>query len=179
MNNFNEVILVDSLDQEIGQMEKLLAHQQGLRHRAFSVFLFNDNKEILLQQRADSKYHSGGLWTNACCSHPSPNETVKDAAKRRLMEELFVECDVKQLFHFEYRVGFENGLIEHEVDHVLMGKFHKTPDINDDEAQDYKWMTLEQIQIAIDKEPFNFTFWFKHIIEHYSDQLEQHINENL
>jgi isopentenyl-diphosphate delta-isomerase len=144
--NKEYVILVDEQDNDIGVMEKLLAHQEGLLHRAFSIFIFNEKGELLLQQRALSKYHSAGLWTNTCCSHPRPNETIKDAANRRLFEEMGMSCDLKIISNFIYKTPFENGLTEHELDYVLTGITNQNPHINKDEVENYKWMPIEDIK---------------------------------
>jgi len=161
MQTNDYVILVDEQDNEIGVMEKLRAHELGKLHRAFSVFIFNDKKELLLQQRAINKYHSGGLWTNTCCSHPSPNETIKDAGIRRLYEEMGMTCDLKIIHNFIYKSEFENGLIEHEFDYILTGISNATPQINKTEVETYKWQQISEIQNDINLNPNKFTTWFK------------------
>jgi len=118
----DQVILVDNDDQEVGEAEKMAVHEKGLLHRAFSVLVFNSKGELLLQQRAKSKYHCGGLWTNTCCSHPRPGETILKAARRRLFEEMGIRCELEEIFSFSYRIEFPNGLTENEFDHVLIGK---------------------------------------------------------
>jgi isopentenyl-diphosphate delta-isomerase len=165
MQTNDYVILVDEQDNEIGVMEKLRAHELGKLHRAFSVFIFNDKKELLLQQRAINKYHSGGLWTNTCCSHPSPNETIKDAAIRRLYEEMGMTCDLKIINNFIYKTEFENGLIEHEFDYILTGISKSTPQINKTEVESYKWQQISEIQNDINLNPNQFTTWFKIAIQ--------------
>lgn len=165
MQTNDYVILVDEQDNEIGVMEKLRAHELGKLHRAFSVFIFNDKKELLLQQRAINKYHSGGLWTNTCCSHPSPNETIKDAAIRRLYEEMGMTCDLKIINNFIYKTEFENGLIEHEFDYILTGISNLTPLINKTEVESYKWQQISEIQNDINLNPNQFTTWFKIAIQ--------------
>lgn len=165
MQTNDYVILVDEQDNEIGVMEKLRAHELGKLHRAFSVFIFNDKKELLLQQRAINKYHSGGLWTNTCCSHPSPNETIKDAAIRRLYEEMGMTCDLKIINNFIYKTEFENGLIEHEFDYILTGISNSTPLINKTEVESYKWQQISEIQNDINLNPNQFTTWFKIAIQ--------------
>ena len=159
------VILVDENDNDIGVMEKLQAHQEGLLHRAFSVFIFNDKQELLLQQRAISKYHSGGLWTNTCCSHPRPNETIKDAANRRLFEEMGMSCDLQIKTNFIYKTPFENGLTEHELDYVLIGNTNQNPQINKDEVESFKWLSIDDIKKEIISNPNNYTSWFKIALE--------------
>lgn len=159
------VVLVDEYDNDIGVMEKLEAHHKGLLHRAFSIFIFNDKKELLLQQRAVSKYHSGGLWTNTCCSHPRPNETIKDAANRRLFEEMGMTCDLVVKNSFIYKSPFENGLTEHELDYVLIGYSNQNPNINEQEVEHYKWMTISDIKTDIYHNPSHYTSWFKIALE--------------
>jgi len=155
------VILVDEQDNDIGVMEKLQAHQEGLLHRAFSIFIFNDKNELLLQQRAITKYHSAGLWTNTCCSHPRPNETIKDAANRRLFEEMGMSCDLKIKTNFIYKTPFENGLTEHELDYVLIGNTNQNPIINKEEVASYKWLSVSDIKKDIVSNPNHYTSWFK------------------
>lgn len=159
------VILVDENDNEIGVMEKMKAHREGLLHRAFSVFIFNDKDELLLQQRALSKYHSGGLWTNTCCSHPRPNETIKDAAHRRLFEEMGLSCELKIKTNFIYKSPFENGLTEHELDYVLIGNTNQNPHINKEEVENFKWMSVSDIKKELQNNPDSYTTWFKIAIE--------------
>ncbi|WP_313531849.1 isopentenyl-diphosphate Delta-isomerase [Sphingobacterium multivorum] len=164
------VILVDSNDNMIGSMEKYEAHEKGLLHRAFSVFLFNDQDELLLQQRALSKYHCGGLWTNSCCSHQRLAETNVEAAKRRLMEELGITAmDLQDTFSFVYKAKFDNGLTEHEFDYVLFGKFNGTPEFNEEEVAETKYLNRQEIQDAIQQAPQQFTPWFKLIYERAFD----------
>ena len=159
------VILVDEHDNDIGVMEKLQAHQEGLLHRAFSVFIFNDKEELLLQQRALSKYHSAGLWTNTCCSHPRPNETIKDAANRRLFEEMGLSCELQIKTNFIYKTSFENGLTEHELDYVLIGTTNQRPTINKEEVENYKWVSISEIKQDIIDNSNRYTSWFKIALE--------------
>lgn len=159
------VILVDENDNDIGVMEKLQAHQEGKLHRAFSIFIFNDKNELLLQQRAISKYHSGGLWTNTCCSHPRPNETVKDAANRRLYEEMGMSCDLQIKTNFIYKTPFDNGLTEHELDYVLTGITNQNPTLNKEEVESYKWQSISDIKKDIISNPGQYTSWFKIALE--------------
>ena len=142
----DKVILVSEHDDMVGIMDKMEAHKQGLLHRAFSIFIFNTKGEMLLQQRAISKYHSGGLWTNACCSHPMPGEKTKDAAQRRLMEELGFETPVEKIFDFVYKASFENGLTEHEFDHVFAGEYEGKLNINPDEVNDVCYKEISAIR---------------------------------
>lgn len=159
------VILVDEEDRTLGTMEKMEAHRQGVLHRAISILLFNDRGEMLLQKRADSKYHSGGLWTNTCCSHPRPNETVANAAARRLMEEMGISVSLKQVGTFTYRANLDKGLIEHELDHVFTGTFSDTPIINKQEVGDWKFINKHDLLADIQKNKNHYTEWFKIIIE--------------
>lgn len=162
----DKVILVDQHDQVIGEMEKMEAHVKGVLHRAFSVFLFNDAGELLLQQRAFSKYHSGGLWTNTCCSHPSPGEEVVEAALRRLKEELGIkDVDVEIVHHFVYKAEFENGLTEHEFDYVLKGNYNGDAILNNEEVESVKWISMRQLKDEINSDPDKFTFWFRELIK--------------
>lgn len=156
-----DVVLVDASDRELGVMEKMDAHVQGILHRAFSVFIYNNKGEMLLQQRADAKYHSAGLWTNACCSHPLPGEDLVTAANRRLKEELGIQADLTSVFSFIYRADLENGLIEHEFDHVLVGVCNDDPVLNPDEVKACRWLSDESICKLLEETPENFTAWFK------------------
>ena len=155
------VILVDKDDNELGLMEKLEVHQKGLLHRAFSVFLLNDSNQLLLQKRALDKYHSPGLWTNTCCSHPRKNEKTIDAAHRRLFEEMGIKSELKLFTSFIYKAEFDNGLIEHEFDHVIVGSFVGNPVINQLEVCDWKWEDLDLIKENLKTYPNDYTEWFK------------------
>ena len=154
------VILVDEQDRAIGTAGKMEAHQQGLLHRAFSVLLFNDNNEILLQRRAWDKYHSPGLWINTCCSHPYPDESTAVAARRRLKEEMHIDCPVREWFSFVYKEGLPNGLTEHEFDHVFIGTYTGNPVIDLTEVADFKWMEWEELFADIKTNSENYTVWF-------------------
>lgn len=157
-----EVILVDSNDVELGTMEKMEAHRNGgTLHRAFSVFVFNTKGELLLQRRAHHKYHSGGLLTNTCCSHPRPGETVIEAGNRRLREEMGMECKLVELFSFEYKADLDSGMTEWELDHVLIGLSDVEPVINLEEVDEYLYMPLDEIDKDIKENPSNYTAWFK------------------
>lgn len=176
MNDREEfVILVNAKDEPQGLMGKMLAHRNGSLHRAFSVFLFNDQGETLLQQRAEGKYHSPMLWTNSCCSHPREGETVLDAANRRLGEELGIdEKDVhglKKLFHFQYHASFDDGLVEHELDHVLTAKFQGDTPFNHDEVHALAWRSIADIQSDMEANPSDFTAWFQIIFKEYLNHL--------
>jgi len=136
----DQIVLVDKDDREVGKAEKMAVHKKGLLHRAFSVLVFNSKGELLLQQRAKEKYHCGGLWTNTCCSHPRKGETVSQAAHRRLLEEMGVDCELEEIFSFSYRVDFPNGLTENELDHVLIGKSDSRPKPDPKEVEQWKWI---------------------------------------
>tara|TARA_R110001583_G_scaffold33902_4_gene114260 strand:+ start:14101 stop:14640 length:540 start_codon:yes stop_codon:yes gene_type:complete len=166
------VILVNENDEQIGLMPKMEAHEKALLHRAFSVFIFNDNNELMLQQRALNKYHSPGLWTNTCCSHQREGESNIQAGKRRLQEEMGFAVDLKESISFIYKAPFDNGLTEHEFDHILIGKYNKVPEINTDEVADWKWMSLETVKDDMVLHPELYTEWFKIIFDKYY----QHIN---
>jgi isopentenyl-diphosphate delta-isomerase len=154
------VILVNEQDEPIGLMEKMEAHEKGVLHRAFSILIFNSNGEMLLQQRALSKYHSPGLWTNACCSHPRDGETVLEAANRRLSEEMGMQTDLTILTHFIYKADFDNGLTEHELDYVLRGITNDSPLINQEEVHDYRWINTADLSQWVKSTPSDFTVWF-------------------
>ena len=160
-----QVILVDTEDNPIGLMEKMEAHEKGLLHRAFSVFIFNDKKELLLQQRASHKYHSGGLWTNTCCSHPRDGEGLVDAGTRRLQEEMGFECEIKPILSFIYEAELDNELTEHEFDHVLIGKFNAAPKPNLDEVSDWKFVDLKVLAEDLKQNPDQYTIWFQKIFK--------------
>ncbi len=157
----SQVILVNEKDEAIGSMDKMKAHEDAVLHRAFSIFIFNSEGKMLLQQRADDKYHSAGLWTNACCSHPMPGEETIDAATRRLKEELGFTTTLSYKFGFTYKSGYDNGLTEHEYDHVFTGFYDGEifPDI--EEVKDWKYFSLSEIHEMLKASPGNFTTWFK------------------
>ena len=159
------VILVDVLDNQLGLMPKMEAHEKAVLHRAFSVFIFNDKGELMLQQRAAHKYHSPLLWTNTCCSHQRDGESNIEAGKRRLIEEMGFKTNLKEIFSFVYKAPFDNGLTEHELDHVMIGNFNGVPKINPDEVASYKWMTLEAVKKDIELQPNIYTAWFKIIFK--------------
>ncbi|MCH3882908.1 MULTISPECIES: isopentenyl-diphosphate Delta-isomerase [Tenacibaculum] len=169
-----QVILVDKDDNQIGLMPKMEAHEKALLHRAFSVFTFNDKGELLLQQRAAEKYHSPLLWTNTCCSHQRDGETNLEAGKRRLQEEMGFVCELKEIFSFIYKAPFDNGLTEHELDHVMIGSYNDKPIINKEEVQAYKWMTLEAVKKDMEENPQEYTAWFKIIFEKSYNKLTQY-----
>ena len=167
-----QVILVNENDEQIGLMPKLEAHEKAVLHRAFSVFIFNDANKLMLQQRAKGKYHSPGLWTNTCCSHQRDGESNIEAGQRRLQEEMGFVADLEESISFIYKALFDNGLTEHEYDHVLIGKYNDEPIINCDEVEAWKWMSLESVKEDIEKQPDLYTAWFKIIF----DKFYEHIN---
>jgi isopentenyl-diphosphate delta-isomerase len=168
-----QVILVNENDEQIGLMPKMEAHEKGVLHRAFSVFVFNDKGELMLQQRALSKYHSPGLWTNTCCSHQREGENNIDAGKRRLMEEMGFVTELEENISFIYKAPFDNGLTEHEYDHILIGNFSGEPKPNPEEVADWKWVSLEDIKTDIKKNPQDYTEWFKIIFERYYEEISR------
>jgi len=161
------VVLVDRNDNPIGTMPKMEAHKKALLHRAFSIFILNKKGQLMLQRRALNKYHSPGLWTNTCCSHPREGESNIEAGKRRLKEEMGFITSLEPMFSFVYKATFENGLTEHEFDHLLLGYYDKTPFINTIEVSEWKWMSLDKIVLEIKKKPEDFTVWFKIIFEKF------------
>jgi len=161
------VILVDENDKKMGISEKMVTHRKGLLHRAFSIIIYNDQKKLLLQRRALSKYHSGGLWSNACCGHPRPGEYIMDAARRRLVEEMGFECELEEKFTIHYYANLENEMVENEIDHVLVGyKNDNRLIINKDEISEWRWSSLDEIANDINKNPKAYTTWFIKIIDH-------------
>lgn len=162
-----KVILVNQQDEKIGLMPKMEAHEKGLLHRAFSVFIFNSRGDLMLQQRAHNKYHSPGLWTNTCCSHQRDGESNIEAGKRRLMEEMGFETELKETISFIYKAPFDNGLTEHEYDHVMVGNFEGSPVLNEEEVASWKWMPVEEVKADIESNPSNYTAWFKIIFQKF------------
>lgn len=171
----DNVILVNENDEPIGLMPKMEAHEKAVLHRAFSVFILNKNNQLMLQQRAAHKYHSPLLWTNTCCSHQKESETNLEAGNRRLMEEMGFEAPLKELFHFIYKAPFDNGLTEHELDHVMIGYFENEPNINLEEVESWKWMDIEAVKADIEHHPENYTVWFKIIFDKFYHYLEDHL----
>ena len=168
------VILVNPNDEQIGLMPKMEAHEKAVLHRAFSVFVLNEKNEIMLQQRASHKYHSPLLWTNTCCSHQRDGETNLQAGNRRLQEEMGFETELKELFHFIYKAPFDNGLTEHELDHVMIGYYNGEPKINPEEVENWKWMGIEEVQKDMQSHPEVYTVWFKIIFDEFYHFLEEH-----
>ncbi|MCI2227853.1 isopentenyl-diphosphate Delta-isomerase [Polaribacter sp. MSW13] len=166
-----QVVLVDKNDNQLGLMPKMEAHERAVLHRAFSVFIFNKKGELMLQQRAAHKYHSPLLWTNTCCSHQRNGESNLDAGKRRLQEEMGFTTDLKEVFSFVYKAPFDNGLTEHELDHVMIGYFDESPILNKEEVEDFKWMLLEDVKLDMEKNPSVYTEWFKIIFDKSFEKL--------
>lgn len=155
------VILVDAMDTPVGTADKLEAHQSGRLHRAFSVFVLNDGNELLLQRRAEGKYHSGGLWSNTCCSHPRPGEETTAAARRRLEEEMGFRCALEPAFAMVYRADVGNGLVEYEYDHILLGRWAGRPSPDAGEVMDWRWIALDELDEEVARSPRRFTYWFR------------------
>lgn len=169
-----QVILVNEQDEPIGLMGKMEAHEKAVLHRAFSVFVLNDQHEVMLQQRAAHKYHSPLLWTNTCCSHQRAGETNIEAGTRRLSEEMGFTTELMELFHFIYKAPFDNGLTEHELDHVMVGRYNGVPEINPEEVASWKWMSIEDIKSDMKSHPEAYTVWFKIIFDEFYHYLEEH-----
>ena len=167
-----QVILVDEKDNPIGLMGKMEAHEKAILHRAFSVFILNKEGQLMLQQRALHKYHSPGLWTNTCCSHQRMGETNLEAGARRLQEEMGFETPLEELFSFIYKAPFDNGLTEHELDHVLLGHHNAVPEINTEEVASWKWMDLDQVAKEIITMPDQYTVWFKIIFDRFYKHIK-------
>ncbi|WNJ18638.1 isopentenyl-diphosphate Delta-isomerase [Pontibacter sp. G13] len=167
----NQVLLVNEKDEPQGFMEKMEAHEKGLLHRAFSIFVFDSDKKLLLQRRALEKYHSPGLWTNTCCSHPTDDKTLISEAKTRLVEEMGFVCELEPVFSFIYHCDFGTGLIEHELDHVIIGHWEGVPAPNPEEVVEYKWMTRAEIDAAIQADPEAFTFWFRDVWDRVAERV--------
>jgi len=166
-----KVILVDEKDNAIGEMEKIAAHKDAKLHRAISVFLFNSNGEMLIQQRAANKYHSPSLWTNTACTHPYPGETTIAAAKRRLEEEMGISASLKKVFDFIYKEQLDDEMTEYELDHVFVGYTDQLPKPNPSEVADYCYQSKEDLLKAIENEPEKYTFWFKKIVNRVYDYI--------
>ena len=172
-----EVILVNTSDEVLGTMPKMEAHRQAVLHRAFSVFILNAQGQLMLQQRAADKYHSPLLWTNTCCSHQRMGETNIEAGRRRLREEMGFETELRDLFSFIYKAPFDNGLTEHELDHVLLGYYAAEPRINPQEVASWKWMGLEEVSADLKARPELYTAWFRIVFERFYDYIRQHEEE--
>ncbi len=170
-----QIIIVDEFDQEIGPIGKMAAHYSGTLHRAFSILVFNDQKQLLLQRRSLSKYHTPGLWTNTCCSHPRYGELISDAVNRRLVEEMGFSCELDEIFTFIYKVEFEKGLFEHELDHVFAGRYNGEIHASPEEVHETRWIDLETLKLEIEKDPENFTYWFKYLLAHHLDKIYHYL----
>ena len=171
-DNKEFVVLVDEEGNKLGTMPKLEAHMEGVLHRAFSIFIFNDKNEMLLQKRASNKYHSPNLWSNTCCSHPRDNETIIEAGKRRLKEEMGVNCNIEEKHNFIYKSNVGKGLIEYEYDTILTGVYNATPNINLEEVSEYKWIKIKDIEKDIKINYNKYTEWFKIVLKEYSKFLK-------
>jgi isopentenyl-diphosphate delta-isomerase len=158
------VILVNENDEVVGIGEKLRTHLEGKLHRAFSLLIFNSRGDLLLQKRAETKYHSGNLWSNTCCGHPRPGESIETAAHRRLKEEMGFDCGLEKKFSFIYRARLDGSSIEHEFDHVLVGSFDGEPRVNRAEAADWKWVDVETLRSDLEKNPSRYTYWLRVIL---------------
>lgn len=169
-----KVILVNENDEPIGLMPKMEAHEKGVLHRAFSVFVLNEANEIMLQQRAAQKYHSPLLWTNTTCSHQREGESNIQAGTRRLKEEMGFTTELKELFSFIYKAPFDNGLTEHELDHVMIGYYNEEPNINHEEAESWKWMGIDAVKEDMQQHPEQYTVWFRIIFDEFYHYLEEH-----
>ena len=174
----HEVILVNELDEATGSMEKMEAHKKALLHRAFSVFLFDEQGNMLLQQRAATKYHSPSLWTNACCSHPMPGETTEQAALRRLQEELGITTAITKAFHFTYKAAFDNGLTEHEFDHVFVGEYAGELLLNTEEVSAVCYKSMSEIKLELNNNPHLYTQWFKIALPLLEDWMEHKMKDH-
>lgn len=168
------VILVNEKDEPIGLMPKMEAHEKAVLHRAFSVFVLNSKNEVMLQQRARDKYHSPLLWTNTCCSHQRNGESNIEAGTRRLFEEMGFTTELRELFHFIYKAPFDNGLTEHELDHVMIGRYDGVPQVNPAEVESWKWMDIESIRTDMTVHPERYTVWFRIIFDEFYHFLEEH-----
>lgn len=161
-----KVIVVNEQDQVLGSMDKMEAHHRGILHRAFSIVIFNLDGEILLQKRSKDKYHSGGLWTNACCSHPAPGESIDEATRRRLKHEMGIDLQPDFAYKFIYESKLDNGLTEHELDYVYTGIFDGVPTVNKQEVEDWKFMNMKSLRDDLELNPDQYTIWFKLIMNH-------------
>jgi isopentenyl-diphosphate delta-isomerase len=171
-SKMNEIILVNDLDEIMGSEEKIKVHREGILHRAFSILVFNSKNELLLQKRTKTKYHSGGLWSNTCCGHQNKGETLEISAKRRLKEEMNLDCELEEIFSFRYYTSFNDGLIENEIDHVFTGYSNSNPILNQEEAEDYKWISLRDLEKDILENSNKYTSWFKIIFNKYLQKIK-------
>ncbi|MCC3701337.1 isopentenyl-diphosphate Delta-isomerase [Rouxiella badensis] len=167
------LILVDEQDNKVGVGTKMQVHLQGALHRAFSVFIFDSQGRLMLQQRASGKYHSGGLWTNSCCGHPRPGESNLAASTRRLYEEMGFHCELQEVDQILYRVDVSNGLVENEFNHTFIGLFERTPELNPEEAEGWQWISVPDVFTAVEQDSSRFTAWFKVILAHFGQETIQ------
>jgi isopentenyl-diphosphate delta-isomerase len=174
-----ELVLVNENDEMIGVGEKLQTHLIGALHRAFSVFIFNSAGQLLLQKRSSAKYHSKGLWSNTCCGHPRPGESVKEASRRRLSEEMGFDCEVREVFEFIYHARLEDGLSEHEYDHVVIGRFDDSPTPNRDEVDDWKWVDLITVKLDVQEHPEDYTYWFRTSLDGLCLSIKSNIDSSM
>jgi isopentenyl-diphosphate delta-isomerase len=165
------VQLVNKKDEEVGIEEKIKTHREGKLHRAFSIFVFNSKGELLLQKRAGTKYHSAGLWSNTCCSHPLPGEPLEKAVHRRLKEEMGFDCKLKEIFSFIYKAKLGNNIFEHEYDHVFLGKFDGEPKPNPEEVSEWRWVSLEKLKKDVEENPEKYTYWFRACLDRIISSL--------
>ncbi len=169
----DHVILVNRDGDQVGTAGKMAAHRSGDLHRAVSVFLFDERGRVMLQKRAAGKYHSAGLWSNTCCSHPRPDEDVADAARRRLREEMGIDCELEEVFSFVYHAPLDNGLIEHEFDHVFFGSYQGSPELNPEEADDWAWMEMAALSADVRERPEVYSFWLAACLDHVISHVEK------
>jgi isopentenyl-diphosphate delta-isomerase len=181
INNYmnSMIAIVNPNDKIIGYSDKLDVHLQGIMHRAFSIFVFNNKGELMLQRRALEKYHSPGLWTNTCCSHLPMDMKMEDAVHIRLKEEMGFDTDLQYVTKFHYNIKFENGLTENEIDHIFIGFYNDNPKPNSEEVVDYKWITLNDLIVSIEEDPNNYTYWLKHIVQNYYDEVRLALEKGL
>ena len=174
-----KILLVNIADELQGSEEKLLVHRLGLLHRAFSILVFNFKGEMLIQRRALHKYHSGGLWSNACCSHQREGELLDEAVHRRMREELGFNCNIEKVFSFSYKTKFDNGLVENEIDHVFIGISNENPQVNKEEVMGYKWTSLDYLNKDIKDYPERYSYWFRVIIQEYSHVIKDFLAQRI
>lgn len=167
VENAETVVLVNRRDEAMGIVDKIIAHRLGKLHRAFSIFIINSEGQLLVQKRAATKYHSRNLWSNTCCGHPRPSESVEQASRRRLIEEMGFESNLREIFSFLYRANLEDGLIENEYDHVLLGSFEGVPEPNPSEISDWKWIDVASLRVDVRRNPESYTYWFRISLDHF------------
>jgi isopentenyl-diphosphate Delta-isomerase len=175
----NNIAIVNPNDKIIGYSDKLEVHLKGTMHRAFSIFVFNSKGELMLQKRALDKYHSPGLWTNTCCSHLPMDMKMEDAVHIRLQDEMGFDTDLQYVTKFHYNVTFENGLTENEIDHIFIGFFNENPKPNSEEVAEFKWVDLRDLKVDIDQNPSNYTYWLRHIVQNYFEEVEVALQKGL